>query len=285
MGFLYGTAVAWGVGTGIWIDAEAGVTDPGLTLIAPAVLGAVAPVGVFIVDQFAFRRGMPEGMPSAMAAGAVIGAGEGLGIAGLQWATSDAQDEWGFRGLARAEVIGSTVGGGAGVALYYLLKPVPETNLLLASSSAWGTVIGSFFGGGATTAFSDWGSTNDGVALGGFIGFNVAVAGATAASIFYTPSWDQIGWMWGGMAIGSAASSVVYAFYAASDHDPRRGLIFQGVAATIGLGLGAVLAQPRRRTGYGANKVERDESLVQFHGASLMPVEGGMGVMAQGALW
>ena len=31
------------------------------------------------------------------------------------------------------------------MAMYYLLKPVPETNLLLASSSAWGTIIGSFF--------------------------------------------------------------------------------------------------------------------------------------------
>src|SRR5688572_14547306 len=35
VGYLYVTAAAWGVGTGIWIDAEAGIEDPGLQFIFP----------------------------------------------------------------------------------------------------------------------------------------------------------------------------------------------------------------------------------------------------------
>ncbi|MBW2453238.1 MAG: hypothetical protein JRI68_01955 [Deltaproteobacteria bacterium] len=284
LGTLYGTSIAWGVGTGIWIDAEAEIDDPGLMLITPAILGATAPLGVFLVDRFAFRHGMPEGLPSAIAAGMMVGAGEGLAIAGHQWVTADADDEWGFRGLARAEVIGSTLGGAAGVGLYYLARPVPETNILIASSTFWGASIGTMFGGGASNG--DWGQANDGVSLGGIIGFNVAVAGAVGSSFFWTPSWDQVGWMWGGWAIGSVASLPVYAFYAASDeHDPRRGLIFQGVAGTIGLGLGAVFAEPRRNKGYAEVEDEVDDRPVRILGGGLMPVNNGMGLQMSGTLW
>ncbi len=284
MGTLYGTSIAWGVGTGIWIDTEADIDDPGLMLITPAILGAAAPLGVFLVDRFAFRHGMPEGLPSAVAAGMIVGAGEGLAIAGHQWVSADEEDEWGFRGLARAEVIGSTLGGAAGVGLYYLARPAPETNILISSSTFWGASIGTLFGGGASNG--DWGQANDGVSLGGVIGFNVAVAGAVGSSFFWTPSWNQVGWMWGGWAIGTVASLPVYIFYAGSDeHDPRRGLIFQGVAGTIGLGLGAVLANPRRKTGYAAADDEVDDTPVRLLGGGLMPVKDGMGLQASGTLW
>ncbi len=285
LGFLYGTAVAWGVGTGIWIDAEAEVTDPGLVVIAPAIFGAVAPLSVFLVDRFAFRKGMPEGLPSSIATGMLVGAGEGLGIASYQWFSADAADEWGFPGLARAEIIGSTAGAGAGWALYYFLRPVPETNVLISSATFWGAAIGSFFGGGASGRYNSWGDTNDSVAMGGLIGMNVAVAGAVGASIFWTPTWDNVAWMWGGFGIGTAASAPVYIFYAASDdHDPRRGLIFQGVAGAIGLGLGAAFSS-HRKTRRMVGEREIDDRPIQVWGASMMPVEKGMGVQLSGGLW
>ena len=273
------------MGTGIWIDAEAEVTDPGLTVIAPAIFGAVAPLSVFLVDRFAYRKGMPEGLPSAIATGMLVGAGEGLGISSYQWMSSDAEDEWGFKGLARAEIIGSTAGAGAGWALYYFLRPLPETNVLISSATFWGSAIGSFFGGGASGRYASWGQTNDSVAMGGLIGMNVAVAGAVGASIFWTPTWNNLAWMWGGFGIGTAASAPVYIFYAASDdHDPRRGLIFQGVAGTIGLGLGAAFSNHRKtRRNVGESGV--DDRPIQVWGANMMPLEKGMGVQVSGGLW
>lgn len=110
IGYLYVTAATWGVGTGIWIDAEAGVEDPGLRFIAPIILGAAAPAAVFFLD----RPPMPRGLPSAIATGMLIGAGEGMGISGYQYAHAKKQDEWGFTGFARAEFIGATVGGAVG---------------------------------------------------------------------------------------------------------------------------------------------------------------------------
>src|SRR5579859_4433144 len=35
LGVLYGAAVGYGVGTGIWLDAELSIDDPGLKFLAP----------------------------------------------------------------------------------------------------------------------------------------------------------------------------------------------------------------------------------------------------------
>ena len=291
IGYLYGMSVAWGIGTGIWIDAEAGIEDPGLMLILPAILGAAAPVSVFLVDRFAFRKGMPEGLPSAIATGLVVGAGEGLGIASYQWVSSLEDNSWGFKGLARAEVIGATTGGAAGALMYFLTEPAPENNMLIASGVAFGTIIGSLFGAGASNG--GWGAyTNDGMSMGGLIGFNAGLATSVAASIFWTPSWDQLGWMWGGMGLGMVASLPVYIFYAASDeYDPRRGMIFQGVAGSIGMVLGAIFAEPRSdASGYYASGESEPEGPteddpIQLWGASLLPIEKGVGVSLTGGLF
>jgi hypothetical protein len=277
---LYVTAAAWGVGTGIWLDALFEIEDPGLRFILPGILGIAAPVAVFLAD----RPAMPEGLPSAIAAGMIIGAGEGLGIASTQWVTSEEENEWGFKGLATSEFIGSTVGGVGGGLFYYFLKPHPKNNVFLTSSVFWGSLIGSEFGGGASESFALWGDTNDSVAVGGLIGFNVALVGAAGLSAFWTPSWDQIGWMWGGLAIGSVITAPVYIFYAGSDYDPRRGLIFQGVAGTLGLAAGALIGRPDKKGALVKQELERPK-FARILGGGLHPVDGGLGVSAYGELW
>lgn len=323
---LYATATAWGIGTGIWIDAEAGTTNPGIALIAPTLLGAAAPVAVFFADRPAMRAGLP----SAIAAGLLIGAGEGLGIAGYQAVTStDARCEfsasggvtnaatcapsssWGFKGLARAEFIGSTIGGLGGFAYGYFLRPSPKNNVLIASSAVWGTIIGSEFGWGASKltetyqlptgspfgnqVFSrktTWSETNDSAALGGLIGFNAFVVGAAGLSLAWRPSWHQLQWMWGGFAIGQAASLLVYPFYAASDSDPRTGLIYQGVLGTIGLVAGAFIGRPdtpgslarEERQEHEEQDRQRHGRFARIIGGGLMPVPGGAGASVTG-IW
>lgn len=281
-GFLYGTAAAWGVGTGIWIDAEAGVDDPGLLFLAPAALGIVAPLSVLAVDKLAFKRGMPEGLPAALTLGMLVGAAEGLGISSHQWVSAAEQDEWGFTGLARASFIGSTLGGLGGVAYYKLLEPKPQSSVFVASSVVWGSIIGSEFGAGASNG--KWGLTNDSMSLGGLIGFNAALVGSVTLTGFWEPSYNQISWMWAGLGIGTAASLPVYIFYAAdSDYDPRRGLILQGAFGLAGLVGGAFIGKPSRAGAVVEANPPRPR-FARLLGGGLFPVAGGAGAQIYGLL-
>jgi hypothetical protein len=237
MGALYGVSAAYGAGMGIWISTEIGFDDPGLFLIPPALLGVAAPVGVYFFDRPRLKRGVP----AAIAAGALIGAGEGLGVWGYQVVTAKEADEWGFRGLARAEAIGSTLGAAGGFALGYLQSPSPKSSLLLSSSVVWGTAVGAMFGYGATHSPQPYGVSNDGAGLGGLVGFNVGLAAAAGLSTVYIPSYKSLGAMWLGGGIGFAASLPVYLLYARDGGPPaKRGLIFSGVATTLGIGAGAL---------------------------------------------
>lgn len=281
---LYAASVGWGIGAGVWLDAEIGIDDPGVRFIFPSILGVGAPVGVYFLDS----PPLPRGMPSAIATGMILGSAEGIGIWSTQYVTADSDNQWGFRGFARAQFLGSTLGGVGGWAYYYFLRPRPQTNLFFASAALWGTVIGTEFGAGASTG-SSFGDYNDQMAAGGLIGFNIAFAAAATSSMFWSPSWDQIGCMWGGLAVGTAASLPIYLFYIGSDHDPRHGLIAQGVAGALGIGVGAMLGRPDPRNGLAEDETDdpywKKRHFARFLGAAPMPTPGGMGATVMGQLW
>ena len=279
IGYLYGTATAYGIGTGIWFDAEVGIENPGYRFIAPIVLGATAPLLVYLADL----RPMPRGMPAAIATGMLIGAGEGLGITSYQYVTAKAENEWGFIALARAEFIGGLVGGGAGYLAARHLKPSPKTSMFIASATTWGALLGSEFGAGASSG--PWGEANDTISLGGLIGFNVGLAASLGVSAAFIPSWDQIKWMWYGLGLGQLASFPVYIFYAGSDHDPRGGLVVQGIAGAIGIGAGALIGKADGPATRGANELTERPAFAELLGGGLMPVEKGAGVQVYGTLW
>lgn len=258
MASLYATSAAWGVGTGVWLNEELSVTDPGLWLLAPGLLGVGAPLGVFLWDDFDRR---PEGEPSSIAAGLYVGAATGMGLASLQWVTADEEDAWGFRGLSRAMVIGSTAGGALGYAAHRFLSTGPRDAALVASGTTWGALLGSAIGGGISSG--TWGEANDTVARAGLIGMGVGLGGSLALTQLWTPSMDQIAWMWAGFGLGAVVTSPVFLFYLGGESDARRGFIVQGAGATVGLVLGALIfgrpeaasASPSPGQGYGSSWV------------------------------
>ena len=282
IGTLYGFSAGYGVGTGIWLDAEFGIDDPGMRFLPPVILGLAMPVGVFFLD----RPRMPRGMPAAIAMGMAIGAGEGVGIASYQYVTAKEGEGWGFRGFSRSVFIGSTAGTLLGVAAAFTMEPSPKTSLLLGSGVGWGMLIGSAFGYGSSQAHSPFGDANDSAALGGLIGYNVGLAGAAAVSTVWVPSYTSLAWMWMGFGAGAVISAPVYLFYAGSDHDPRRGLIFQGTAATLGLVAGAIFTMDSHDVAAtsGEQKARRPAPF-QVTGGGLMPVLGGVGFTVSGLLY
>jgi hypothetical protein len=277
IGTLYATSVAYGVGMGVWVSTEAGFEDPAIFLIAPAVLGVAAPVGVYFFDRPKLKRGVP----AAVATGALIGAGEGLGIWSYQHVSGTKEDEWGFKTLARVEALSSTLGAAGGLALGYLQAPSPKSSLLMSSSVVWGTAIGSMFGYGATSAGQGYGKSNDGAALGGLIGFNVGLAASAGLSTVYIPSYKSLGAMWLGAGLGFAASLPIYLLYARDGGPPaKRGLIFSGVATTLGIGAGAVFTWDSEDSA----SSDAEPRFARVHGFVPFMLEKGAGLSVAGEL-
>ncbi len=280
IGVLYGTAATYGVGTGIWLDAETGLDDPGLKFIPPVVLGLAAPVGVYFLDQ----PPLPRGTPAAISAGMIIGAGEGLGIWSYQFTATPEDDAWGFRGLSRAMTLGGALGGVGGYALAYYQEPSPKTSLFVGSSVVWGSVIGSMIGYGSTKKGLDYGQANEGASLGGLVGYNVALGATAAISMAYIPSYESIGWMWVGGGIGAAAGLPIYLAYAGSDKPAKRGLIVQGILTGLGITAAGIFTSGMADS-YAVADPPSQPTIAQITMVGIMPIEGGAGVQMTGLLF
>jgi hypothetical protein len=100
----------------------------------------------------------------------------------------------------------------------------------------------------------------------------------------WVPSYTSLSWMWIGFGAGAAVSAPVYLFYLGGDHDPRRGLIFQGTAATLGLVAGAIFTMDSRDVASTSPSglAAAGPAAFQVTGGGLMPVPGGMGFTVSG---
>jgi hypothetical protein len=234
LGALYVTSGVYGGGMGAWLSTELGISDPATFLIPPVVLGLATPTAVYALNHPRMHRGMPL----AIASGLVIGAGEGLGIAGYQIAAASDRNEWSFRALARSTAIGATAGGIGGYAVGALLEPPPQSSASVASGVVWGTAIGSMFGYGASGT-----REHRAAALGGLVGYNVGLVAMAGLSTAVVTGWYELGWMWAGAGIGAVASLPIFLLYTGKHAPPaKRGFVFMGTTATAGLVAGALLS-------------------------------------------
>jgi hypothetical protein len=235
MAYLYGVGLAYGLGTGIWIDALGKVSDPGIAFIAPALLAAGVPLGIYAWDQ---ADEMSRGVPSSIGTGLLLGGIEGIAIDGLQWQATgnNGPDTWSFRTWTTVTFVAATAGGVGGYAFGEWLQPDPRSLGLIASAAGWGSIAGVLFGSGV--ASGDW---KDGAAVWGFAGYNAGIVAAGAFSVAYVPSWQTIKYMWLGDLLGTLATTPVYFFYIGSDADPRHGLIANAVGGLAGLGIAGLL--------------------------------------------
>lgn len=287
IGYLYVTAAAYGAGIGVWIDAEAEVDNPGVAIIAPALIGAAMPLGVFFADLA--MDDMPRGLPAAIGTGLWLGAGLGAQVWAIGSATSSSSGDWGFAAFGRSEFIGATAGGVLGTLAGVLMEPSPKTSMLVLSSVTWGSLAGAAFGGAASQG--NWSNyTNDAVTAGALVGYGVGFLGSAGASLGWVPSWSQLGAMWAGFGIGVVATTPIYLIYlAVPEADPRTGLIAQGLGGLIGIGVGAFVGEP---DGRGSASLEddparkiRDGHFAEILGVGPMPVQGGMGASVTGILY
>lgn len=277
IGTLYVASAAYGVGTGVWIDAEFGIKENAIRFIPPAILGVGAPIGVYFLDHPPMRRGIP----AAISSGMFIGAGEGMGIWSYQYVRSSSDSQWGFTGMARSVFIGSTLGGIGGAAMGFTQEPSPKQSLFLSSAVLWGAGIGSMFGYGSTSKDKPYAQANDSASLGGLIGYNVGLLGAAGLSTVWVPTYRNLAFMWTGAGVGAAAGFLAFPF-----SPNRRYLVFQGTTTTLGIAAGAIFtlndADDFAKTDpYGRPK----QSIAQITAVGPMALQGGMGAQMTGVLW
>jgi hypothetical protein len=239
---LYATTILWGVGTGIWLDALIKIKDPGPAVIMPIAFGAAAPIGAFFWDD----RGGPlhRGVPSSISAGLVLGALEGISIAGVQWQYSREKDkDWSFQTQTSVTWIMATVGGVGGWAFGEWQRPDPRSMGFILSGAGWGSLSGITMG--IAVSGKDW---KDGAAVAGLIGYNLGVVGAGALSIAHQPSWNSQKYMWLGYGLGALAGCLVFPFYLFSDADAKHGFIGPSLGGLAGVGLAGALTWDMKDT-------------------------------------
>jgi hypothetical protein len=233
---LYGTSIAYGLGTGIWLDGLAHESDPGIAFIAPLAFGVAAPIGVYLWDEnFVVHRGVP----SSISAGLVLGAVEGISISGVQWQHNGrgGPGTWSFGTQSSVTWLLSTGGGVGGYAFGEWLHPDPRSLGFIADGAGWGAISGALLGAGVGSG--DW---KNGASIGGILGYNAGILIPGALSVSgYVPSWRTQQAMWLGYLLGTAATSVVYLFYIGSNDDPRHGLIANSLGGLAGVGIAALL--------------------------------------------
>jgi hypothetical protein len=277
--YLYATSAAYGVTMGSWIDTLSlcspnnkkrdasgnlvldasgnpqNQCDPAAALVSPLLLGTAFPLGFFLWDNF-YKGGMHPGVPSSISTGMIIGALEGIGIAGANYAIAgpdragnppvDTGDysRWGSDGIMTSVFLGATLGGLGGFAFGEAVRPNPRKIALVASGAGWGAMMGAFIGGGA--ANSDSSSIGQGALVGNLLGINVGLAATgILAAAGYDPSWNALKYMWMGAGIGLVATSPIYLIYVASSSKDAGGnsLANHGmVANSLGMLAGIVIA-------------------------------------------
>jgi hypothetical protein len=235
MAYLFGAGVAYGVGSGIWIDSIGRITDPGIAVIPPLALGAAVPIGLYLWDQ---NDEFDRAVPSSMATGLLLGGLEGIAISGLQWQLTGngGPSSWDFPIWTTVTFLTATGGGIGGYAFGEWFQPDPRSLGLIASGGGWGALNGFLFGSGVVNG--DW---KNGAAVWGFVGFNAGVLTTGVLSTMYVPSWQTIKYMWLGDVLGTLATTPVYLFYIGNNAEPRHGLIANAVGGLAGIALAAAL--------------------------------------------
>ena len=232
---LYVTSALWGVGSGIWLDSLFKIKDPGTAIIMPLALGAAAPIGAFFWDD----QGGPlhRGVPSSISAGLVLGAIEGISIAGVQWQYNrEKNKDWSFSTQTTMTWIFATGGGVGGWAFGEWVRPDPRSMGFIVSGAGWGAASGSLLG--IAVSGKDW---KDGASVAGLIGYNVGIVGSGALSLVHTPSWESQKYMWMGYGAGALVGCLIFPVYLFVEGDAKRGFIGPALGGLAGVGIAGAL--------------------------------------------
>lgn len=186
---FYGSAVVYGAGVGLWVDALASLDEASTVAWLPAVGAAAGAVTAWAIDRRPLRAGVGASVNAGLVAGSLIGAGLAAELtAGRPWREAP---------LASSVMLGgATLGLGVGAALGQWLQVRPGSAAFAVSGSVWGTALG------LVTGIATQSDRHIGLfALSGTV-VGTAAAMITAGALEPTPAqtrWLDLGALGGGL--------------------------------------------------------------------------------------
>jgi hypothetical protein len=189
---LYATTIGYGLATGLWLDAQLGVTSLEAAAWIPLVgVGAGVAAGYLVDHPRAVRRGTPTTLGTGLALGLLGGASVGL----QGWRNGD----WSTATMATVTWAGATAGLGTAVMLTLLASPTQGGASITLSGGFWGGALG-FLTAYAFDSERYYGSFT-------LIGEAVGVAAAVVGASLLRPSpslarWVDLGALTGALVGG-----------------------------------------------------------------------------------
>ncbi len=276
---LYAAGAGYGIGTGIWIDALAGVKNPGTAIIAPIVGGTAGFFGVYAWDR---NTTLYRGVPSSTALGVALGTSYGASLGLMQLANSDRENHWSFATNATVSWVFATGGAVGGYAFGEFFRPDPRAAAFIGTGSGMLLTSGLLVGlgaGGKAFRSSETRETAQAGSVSSFIALNLGIVGIGALTTQWTPSFQTQKYIAYGYGAGTVGGTVLGLALGAAGKDSQKGLIVGGLGGLAGGAIAGALTSELLDDADG--NVTRSGALKNVH-FSLSPVQGGATASAYG---
>lgn len=230
---LYTTAFTYGFGTSAWLALQVKPSSFAAAILPFVAITGAAVGGVALVDGYSpFRLGVPQ----SISAGTLLGALEGVWLAGYQNAVASRrhEDSWRSPTVATFLWAGATLGGVAGGLLGSVREPTPGQVSYTTSGALWGGIAGTLLAGAAESRTSYRAERAYAV---GALGYNVALLAALATSPLQAPSVARVRLVDLGGLAGGLLGAGTYLLVADESSSSRAAMGASAGGALLGLAL------------------------------------------------
>lgn len=273
IGVLYLSAIGYGLGTGIWLDAQTEPNDAAGAILPPLLFAGAAVGTVAVIDS---GKGLRYGTAQSIATGMTLGFYQGFAWTTYYQATASHRQQLGDKTYASLLWATTTGGAIAGGVIGTVNSTTPGRAAFVGSATLWPAVV---FGLGAAGLSADDRYRDDHSLLASAIGATAGTVGGVLAAGAVSPTTARVrfldlGAIGGGLAVGGLALAI----RAEDSKDGREILLATdlGIAAGLGLAWWLTDGMPQDQ---GAVKNETSQFKVT---PTLLPQRGGLGLGAVG---
>jgi hypothetical protein len=242
---LYTVAVMYGLGTGAWISLQLRPENFGSALLPFVITTPATVAAVALADNY---RPLRHGIPHAIAAGLYLGLGEGIWLAGYQYASAQNHGDkrWSAERVSSVLWMATSVGAVAGGLIGAWRRPTPGRVSFTASTAIWGGLLSAF---GASALVSDREERSQSAFLVGSMGYNAGLVAGLLFGPSVAPSvmrvrLTDLGGLFGGLAFLGGYAML------SNQRDTRMMLGAAAIGSGLGLGITwwATSSMPADRT-------------------------------------